>query len=73
MVKNPAQYPTQTCPRCHGSLTCKAEAISGCQCKHINLTHEQSDFIRQQYAGCLCFDCLKVLKAVFENTTAPMI
>ncbi len=55
-------YSQQACPRCHQPFVCKATDIGVCQCMAISLTKEQSTFINQQYATCLCINCLHDLQ-----------
>ncbi|RFS15583.1 cysteine-rich CWC family protein [Emticicia sp. C21] len=55
-------YSAQACPRCHQSFACKATHIGTCQCMAISLSKEQSAFINQQYATCLCISCLHDLR-----------
>lgn len=60
-------YSPEACPRCHQLFECKANHIGACQCMAISLTIEQSAFINQQYATCLCINCLHDLQQAYEQ------
>lgn len=66
MPEQVVPYSAQVCPRCHNSFACKAEEIGICQCSAISLSKEQSAFINQQYATCLCINCLHALQQEYE-------
>jgi hypothetical protein len=64
------------CPRCGASFTCGAAGPGPCACAGIALGAALTAQLRQQYAGCLCPDCLRALAAAEAGTgrgagTAP--
>ncbi|HVI45910.1 MAG TPA: cysteine-rich CWC family protein [Chitinophaga sp.] len=61
-----ASHETVSCPRCGRSFECRVGTILRCQCQEVTLTEEERIFIRQQYTGCLCADCLREMKAVYQ-------
>ncbi|MBI5090830.1 MAG: cysteine-rich CWC family protein [Candidatus Hydrogenedentes bacterium] len=54
-----------TCPRCGAMFRCAAGAIETCQCHAVDLTAEQTQFIRAKHVDCLCARCLTELKTVW--------
>lgn len=60
------KHEIKNCPRCHEAFECKAGSITICQCTGIKLTREESDFINSLFDDCLCIECLKVLKSVYQ-------
>ena len=40
---------------------CKMNSILKCHCSQVELNQEQTEFMREQWDGCLCKDCLKEL------------
>ncbi|NLR61316.1 cysteine-rich CWC family protein [Chitinophaga polysaccharea] len=61
-------HETVTCPRCYRDFECRVGTILRCQCQEVPLTEDELDFIRQQYHGCLCADCLREMKIVFSES-----
>ncbi|QJW89478.1 cysteine-rich CWC family protein [Spirosoma taeanense] len=60
------------CPRCHQPFICKVNSILKCDCLQINLTHEETQYIRDKallnYDGdCFCLNCLHQLKAEYHQ------
>jgi len=49
------------CPRCGASFECKMGSIAICHCSQVMLTDEQKEYIADQWDGCLCHACLKVV------------
>ena len=62
-----ASHETVICPRCERTFECRAGSILRCQCQAVTLSEEERYFIQQQYSGCLCADCLRDMKAVFQR------
>ena len=69
MPEQPTLYSPQICPRCQQFFVCKATDIGACQCAAISLTKEESAFINQQYAACLCINCLHDLQKSYKHQT----
>jgi hypothetical protein len=46
------------CERCRAPFECKANSYTKCQCTTVQLTLNETQYISEQYDGCLCADCL---------------
>ena len=55
-------HETKDCLRCSKKFECKPGTITQCQCYGITLTIEQSAYMEQRYADCLCHDCLQYMQ-----------
>ena len=51
------------CERCGKSMECKANANGKCQCNTVQLNLNETQYISENYEGCLCAGCLMELKA----------
>ncbi len=59
------KHEEKICPRCLGRFECKVGKIHLCQCSTVQLSPAQRQFIESVYQGCLCANCLKILKTVY--------
>ena len=55
------------CPRCQRAFACRVGSIHLCQCQALTLTGDQQQYVSSQYQGCLCADCLLVLRSEYNN------
>lgn len=55
------------CPRCQRPFECRVGSINQCQCQTVVLNTEQRQYIESQYTGCLCADCLLVLRTTYNR------
>ncbi len=56
--------PTEkVCPRCRGSLLCRAEDVSTCACATVRLGPGQQQALQRRWQDCLCLSCLKELQS----------
>ena len=58
-----AQHEEKTCPRCEKNFECKCGSINLCQCSAVTLTEELSQQLKNDYADCLCIQCLREIKS----------
>ena len=65
------KHEIKQCLRCQADFECKSGSINLCQCSKIELSAEQLEYLSLKYDGCLCLDCLKILKNEF-NTLSPL-
>lgn len=61
------KYEIKSCPRCGAKFECKPGNITQCQCYNIILTNEENLFIKELYDDCLCIDCLRKLKELYNQ------
>jgi hypothetical protein len=54
-----------SCERCGTPFECKANAFTKCQCTTIQLSLNETQYISEQYEGCLCAKCLGILQQEF--------
>ncbi|MBS1500525.1 MAG: cysteine-rich CWC family protein [Bacteroidetes bacterium] len=54
------------CERCRTTFECKANAVTKCQCTQVQLTLNETQYISEQYDGCLCAGCLIRAKAEYK-------
>ncbi|HVS92210.1 MAG TPA: cysteine-rich CWC family protein [Mucilaginibacter sp.] len=59
---HPHKHEIIQCERCRFPFECKANAVTKCQCTTVQLTLNETQYISEQYDGCLCAGCLVVLK-----------
>ena len=52
------------CGRCGTSFECNAADVINCQCNAVVITSTQQDLIKNNYADCLCANCLQQLAGV---------
>ncbi|WCT13077.1 cysteine-rich CWC family protein [Mucilaginibacter jinjuensis] len=50
------------CERCRSPFECKANSFTKCQCMTVQLNINETQYISEQYDGCLCAACLTVLR-----------
>jgi hypothetical protein len=58
------------CERCHASFECKANSFTKCQCSTVQLTINETEWMSEQYDGCLCAKCLGELKQEYAEMVA---
>ncbi|MEJ6981919.1 cysteine-rich CWC family protein [Pedobacter sp. P351] len=46
------------CERCGNRIECKANSYTKCQCSKVQLSLNETQYICENYDGCLCADCL---------------
>jgi len=51
------RHEDKTCPRCGQVFECKTGSIVLCQCAQVSLSREESEYILNRYAECLCAGC----------------
>ena len=56
------------CERCLSPFECKANSFIKCQCTTVQLTLNETQYISEQYDGCLCAKCLLELKEEYEKS-----
>lgn len=54
----------KVCPRCKREFFCLSN--ENCFCNHYKLNDKQERFLRVNYQGCLCEQCLKEF-AIIDN------
>lgn len=55
------------CPRCNNTFICRVDNIELCNCKKVRLNAGVRDYIKKEYAGCLCLECLIEVNQKFET------
>ncbi len=55
------------CDRCGSAFECKANSFTKCQCMTVQLTLNDTQYISEQYEGCLCAQCLTVLRDEYRD------
>lgn len=55
------------CERCSSPFECKANSFTKCQCAKVQLTLNETQYVSEQYEGCLCAGCLMVLKKEYQD------
>ncbi|CAN5605157.1 hypothetical protein BH11BAC2_BH11BAC2_11990 [soil metagenome] len=66
------------CEMCKNMFNCTTENITSCQCSAVQISLEESNFIKEKYSDCLCLGCLKELKVDYQtknkylNSTKPL-
>ncbi|MBC7915879.1 MAG: cysteine-rich CWC family protein [Pyrinomonadaceae bacterium] len=53
------------CPRCGNRIECKANSYIKCQCSTVQLNLNETQYISENFEGCLCAFCLEDLKAEY--------
>lgn len=56
----------KVCPSCHSQFECKAGNITECQCSQILLSSDEAIYIENNFGGCLCLNCLKILQQEYN-------
>jgi hypothetical protein len=57
-----------TCERCGGSIECKANSFTKCQCSVVQLNLNEVQYISENYEGCMCAACLLALQQEYRAT-----
>ncbi len=67
-----SKHETILCERCHTSFECKANSSIRCQCRQVEITPEEAEYIGESFDSCLCAGCLNELKKRFieKNRTS---
>jgi ribosomal protein L34E len=53
------------CAACNNPFQCLPENITACHCYGVVLSDAAKDWIKAQYEGCLCSDCLQKIQEQF--------
>ncbi|WP_461139260.1 cysteine-rich CWC family protein [Spirosoma pomorum] len=61
------KHASVNCPRCQQSFECRVGSINLCQCQSVTLSDAQRQYIESQYTGCLCANCLQVLRTAYNR------
>jgi len=64
------KHETVQCERCKAPFECKANSFTKCQCNTVQLTLNETQYISEQYDGCLCAKCLQELKEEYIRSIA---
>lgn len=54
------------CERCQSPFECKANSFTKCQCVKVQLTLNETQYVSEQYDGCLCAGCLLELQKEYR-------
>ncbi len=54
------------CPQCGAIFVCYSDTTTRCWCMDIVLSAEQLEYIANNYAGCLCSQCLTTMASASE-------
>lgn len=57
------------CERCRATFECKANSFTKCQCSTVQLTLNETQYVSENYDGCLCANCLEELKQEYRELT----
>lgn len=63
------KHETVGCPRCGTAFECKVGSINLCQCVAVQLNEEQRNYVRSQFANCLCANCLREVRTEYNQMT----
>lgn len=55
-------HESKSCPRCALPFECKPGNITECQCFGLSFSDPEKMFIADNYADCLCRNCLLAIK-----------
>jgi len=55
-----------SCERCGGSIECKANSFTKCQCSKVQLNLNEVQYISENYEGCMCAACLLELQSEYN-------
>jgi hypothetical protein len=61
------KHETVHCERCKAPFECKANSFTKCQCSTVQLTLNETQYVSENYEGCLCAACLMVLKEEYQQ------
>ena len=62
-----SKHETIRCERCSAKFECKANSFTKCQCTTVQLTLNETQYVSEQYDGCLCAKCLMALKEEYNQ------
>ncbi len=54
------------CPKCEAIFVCLSTDIMNCQCNSIKINEKALKFIKEEFLGCLCKNCLEEIGAKFQ-------
>ena len=54
------------CERCSAPFECKANSFTKCQCSVVPLTLNETQYVSENYEGCLCAGCLMEVKKQYQ-------
>ncbi|MBE9586722.1 cysteine-rich CWC family protein [Mucilaginibacter sp. JRF] len=55
------------CERCNAAFECKANSYTKCQCNTVQLTLNETQYISENYDGCLCAKCLLEIQQEYRE------
>jgi hypothetical protein len=58
------------CAQCNAVFNCNAVNIQQCFCFAVKLSKTQTDFLNQNFTGCLCLSCLNKSKLNLNTGTS---
>ena len=61
------KHETVHCERCKAPFECKANSFIKCQCSKVQLTLNETQYVSENFEGCLCADCLVELKGEYNK------
>jgi len=61
------KYELIHCERCRAQFECKANSFTKCQCAKVTLTLNETQYVSENYEGCLCAECLVVVKEEYRE------
>jgi hypothetical protein len=59
-----------SCERCKTTFECKANSFTKCQCATVPLNLNETQYISEQFDGCLCANCLRALQQEYIDNIA---
>jgi hypothetical protein len=59
-----------SCERCETTFECKANSFTKCQCATVPLNLNETQYISEQFDGCLCANCLRALQQEYIDNIA---
>jgi hypothetical protein len=61
------KHETVYCERCKVPFECKANSFTKCQCSKVQLTLNETQYVSENFEGCLCAGCLVELKGEYQQ------
>jgi hypothetical protein len=61
------KHETVNCERCNSTFECKANSFTKCQCSAVQLNLNETQYVSENYDGCLCAGCLVELKGEYHT------
>ncbi|MBC8053948.1 MAG: cysteine-rich CWC family protein [Sphingobacteriaceae bacterium] len=55
------------CERCSTRIECKANSYTKCQCTAVQLSLNETQYVSENFEGCLCAACLLDLKKEYHH------